>query len=71
MFDVMDPYNYTILGMVAEAIEDEIDLLRKKSYAEPVSRAEVRDVLDKYGVSSISDLPTFIRWKVGDIEICD
>lgn len=71
MFDIMDPYNYTVLGMAVEAIEDDIDILRKRSYEEPVSRADVHSLFEKYGIGGIGELPTYIRWKVGEIEVCD
>lgn len=70
MFDITDPYNYTILGQYEEELEDRIDLLRKQSRVEPVKREEVDSLLSEYNVS-FGELPTWIRWKCGEINVCD
>lgn len=70
MFDITDPYNYTILGMYAEAFEDEVDSLYQRSLSNPVPRGEVEYLLARYNIS-YGDVPSWIRWKLGDVEVID
>lgn len=70
MFDFTDPYNYTILGMYQESFEDEVDSLYRKSLSNPVPRREVEDLLARYNIS-YGDVPSWIRWKLGDVEVID
>lgn len=66
----LDFWSYSVLGMYEEEFEDRVDSLYRRSQIEPVSRNEVTGLLDEYGVR-LSDLPTIIKWKIGDIEVCD
>lgn len=66
----LDFWSYSVLGMYEEQFEDRVDLLYRRSKTEPVSRNEVTSLLDEYNVR-LSDLPTVIKWKIGDIEVCD
>lgn len=70
ILDVTDPYSYTVLGMFAEELEDRIDLLYRESLQNPVPRSRVDNLLAEYGVE-FSQLDTWMRGKVGDIEVCD
>lgn len=70
MFDFTDPYNYTLLGMYAESFEDEVDSLYRKSLSNPVSRREVENLLARYSIS-YGDVPSWIRGKLGDVEVID
>ena len=56
--------------MFAEELEDRIDLLYKESLKNPVPRERVDNLLAEYGVK-FSQLDTWMRGKVGDIEVCD
>ena len=66
----LDFWSYSVLGMYEEEFSDKVDSLRRRSQIEPVSRNEVTALLDEYSVR-LSDLPTVIKWKIGDIEVCD
>lgn len=66
----LDFWSYSVLGMYEEQFEDRVDSLCRRSKTEPVSRNEVVALLDEYNVR-LSDLPTVIKWKIGDIEVCD
>lgn len=66
----LDFWSYSILGMYEEEFSDKVDSLHHRSQIEPVSRNEVTALLDEYNVR-LSDLPTVIKWKIGDIEVCD
>lgn len=66
----LDFWSYSVLGMYEEQFEDRVDSLYRRSKTEPVSRNEVTALLDEYNVR-LSDLPTVIKWKIGDIEVCD
>lgn len=66
----LDFWSYSVLGMYEEEFEDRVDSLYNRSKTEPVSRNEVTALLDEYNVR-LSDLPTVIKWKIGDIEVCD
>lgn len=66
----LDFWSYSVLGMYEEQFEDRVDSLHRRSKTEPVSRNEVTALLDEYNVR-LSDLPTVIKWKIGDIEVCD
>lgn len=66
----LDFWSYSVLGMYEEQFEDRVDSLYHRSKTEPVSRNEVTALLDEYNVR-LSDLPTMIKWKIGDIEVCD
>ena len=66
----LDFWSYSVLGMYEEQFEDRVDSLYRRSKTEPVSRNEVTSLLDEYNVR-LSDLPTVIKWKIGDIEVCD
>lgn len=66
----LDFWSYSVLGMYEEQFEDRVDSLYRRSKTEPVSRNEVTALLDEYNVR-LSDLPTMIKWKIGDIEVCD
>lgn len=66
----LDFWSYSVLGMYEEQFEDRVDSLYHRSKIEPVSRNEVTALLDEYNVR-LSDLPTVIKWKIGDIEVCD
>lgn len=66
----LDFWSYSVLGMYEEQFEDRVDSLYRRSNTEPVSRNEVTALLDEYNVR-LSDLPTVIKWKIGDIEVCD
>ena len=66
----LDFWSYAVLGRYEEQIEDRVDSLYRRSKTEPVSRNEVIALLDEYNVR-LSDLPTVIKWKIGDIEVCD
>lgn len=66
----LDFWSYSVLGMYEEEFEDRVDSLYRRSKTEPVSRNEVTALLDEYNVR-LSDLPTVIKWKIGDIEVCD
>lgn len=70
MFDITDPYNYTVLGMYAESFEDAVDSLYYRSLSNPVTRGEVEDLLAEYNIS-YGDVPSWIRWKLGDVEVID
>lgn len=65
-----DFWSYSVLGMYEEEFSDKVESLYRRSQIEPVSRNEVTALLDEYNVR-LSDLPTVIKWKIGDIEICD
>lgn len=67
---VLDFWSYSVLGMYEEQFEDRVNSLYLRSKTEPVSRNEVTALLDEYNVR-LSDLPTVIKWKIGDIEVCD
>ena len=66
----LDFWSYSVLGMYEEEFSDKVDSLHRRSLIEPVSRNEVTALLDEYSVR-LSDLPTVIKWKIGDIEVCD
>lgn len=66
----LDFWSYSVLGMYEEEFSDKVDSLYRRSQIEPVSRNEVTALLDEYNVR-LSDLPTIIKWKIGDIEVCD
>lgn len=66
----LDFWSYSVLGMYEEQFSDKVDSLYRRSQIEPVSRNEVTALLDEYNVR-LSDLPTVIKWKIGDIEVCD
>lgn len=66
----LDFWSYSVLGMYEEQFEDRVNSLYRRSKTEPVSRNEVTALLDEYNVR-LSDLPTMIKWKIGDIEVCD
>lgn len=66
----LDFWSYSVLGMYEEEFSDKVDSLHRRSLIEPVSRNEVTALLDEYNVR-LSDLPTVIKWKIGDIEVCD
>lgn len=66
----LDFWSYSVLGMYEEEFSDKVDSLYRRSQVEPVSRNEVTALLDEYNVR-LSDLPTMIKWKIGDIEVCD
>lgn len=66
----LDFWSYSVLGMYEEEFSDKVESLYRRSQIEPVSRNEVTALLDEYGVR-LSDLPTVIKWKIGDIEVCD
>lgn len=66
----LDFWSYSVLGMYEEEFSDKVDSLHRRSQIEPVSRNEVTALLDEYNVR-LSDLPTVIKWKIGDIEVCD
>lgn len=66
----LDFWSYSVLGMYEEEFSDKVDSLYRRSLVEPVNRQEVMSLLDEYGVS-LSELPTVIKWKIGDIEVCD
>lgn len=66
----LDFWSYSVLGMYEEQFSDKVDSLHRRSLIEPVSRNEVTALLDEYHVR-LSDLPTVIKWKIGDIEVCD
>lgn len=66
----LDFWSYSVLGMYEEEFSDKVDSLYRRSQIEPVSRNEVTALLDEYNVR-LSDLPTVIKWKIGDIEVCD
>lgn len=66
----LDFWSYSVLGMYEEEFSDKVDSLYRRSQVEPVSRNEVTALLDEYNVR-LSDLPTVIKWKIGDIEVCD
>lgn len=66
----LDFWSYSVLGMYEEQFEDRVNSLYRRSKTEPVSRNEVTALLDEYNVR-LSDLPTVIKWKIGDIEVCD
>lgn len=66
----LDFWSYSVLGMYEEQFSDKVDSLHRRSLIEPVSRNEVTALLDEYNVR-LSDLPTVIKWKIGDIEVCD
>lgn len=66
----LDFWSYSVLGMYEEEFEDKVNSLYRRSQIEPVSRNEVVALLDEYNVR-LSDLPTVIKWKIGDIEVCD
>ena len=66
----LDFWSYSVLGMYEEEFSDKVDSLHRRSQIEPVSRNEVVALLDEYNVR-LSDLPTVIKWKIGDIEVCD
>ena len=66
----LDFWSYSVLGMYEEEFSDKVESLYRHSQIEPVSRNEVTALLDEYNVR-LSDLPTVIKWKIGDIEVCD
>lgn len=66
----LDFWSYSVLGMYEEEFSDKVESLYRRSQIEPVSRNEVTALLDEYSVR-LSDLPTVIKWKIGDIEVCD
>lgn len=66
----LDFWSYSVLGMYEEEFEDRVNSLYHRSKTKPVSRNEVTALLDEYNVR-LSDLPTIIKWKIGDIEVCD
>lgn len=66
----LDFWSYSVLGMYEEEFSDKVDSLHRRSQIEQVSRNEVTALLDEYNVR-LSDLPTVIKWKIGDIEVCD
>lgn len=66
----LDFWSYSVLGMYEEEFSDKVESLYRRSQIEPVSRNEVTALLDEYNVR-LSDLPTVIKWKIGDIEVCD
>lgn len=68
MFDITDPYNYTVLGMYQDRVEDDINSLYKRSLKIPVRREEVENLLTQYGIN-FYQLPTWLKWKIGDIRI--
>ena len=68
MFDITDPYNYTILGMYQERIEDDIDSLYRRSMKTPIYREEIENLLAQYGID-FCQLPSWLKWKIGDIKI--
>lgn len=65
-----DAFNWTTLGMFQEEFELAVDSLYRKSLQKPVPRAEVEALLRSYCVE-FKDLSTWLRGKVGDIEVCD
>lgn len=67
VFNVGDPM---ILGMAEEEFENEVDSLVASSRKHAVSRADVFALLDRYHVT-MGDLSTWLRGKVGDIEVYD
>lgn len=70
MFDVFQVGNPYVLGMAEEEFENEVDALVRQSRITPVSRATVYALLDSYHVT-FGDLSSWLRGKVGDIEVCD
>lgn len=70
MLNVYNAGDPMVLGMFEEAFEDEVDSLLARSRRYPVSRADVEGLLARYGVR-FSDLSTWLRGKVGDIEVID
>lgn len=67
VYNVGDPM---ALGMFEEEFEDEVDLLLARSRRYPVSHSDVEELLASYHVH-FSDLSTWLRGKVGDIEVID
>ena len=65
-----DAFNWTVLGMFEDEFEQAVDCLYRKSLQKPVPRAEVEALLRSYCVE-FKDLSTWLRGKVGDIEVCD
>lgn len=59
-----------VLGMAEEAFENDVDSLLATSRKSPVSRADVYALLDRYHVT-LGELSTWLRGKVGDIEVYD
>lgn len=66
----LDPFSYRTLGIFEEEFQDAVDSLYRKSLKKPVPRAEVEALLRSYCVE-FKDLSTWLRGKVGDIEVCD
>lgn len=56
--------------MAEEEFENAVDALVRQSRITPVSRATVYALLDSYHVT-FGDLSSWLRGKVGDIEVCD
>lgn len=65
-----DIFSWRCLGMIETEFEDAVDSLYRKSLQKPVPRAEVEALLRSYCVE-FKDLSTWLRGKVGDIEVCD
>lgn len=70
MFDVLSVGSPMALGMAEEAFENDIDSLVASSRKSPVSRADVYALLERYHVS-LGELSTWLRGKIGDIEVYD
>jgi len=68
MFDVFKVGNPYALGMFEEDFENEVDALARAT--RPIYRSGVYDLFNRYHVTW-EDLPTWLRGKVGDIEVCD
>lgn len=65
-----DVWSYSVLGMFADSLEDDVNTLYRRSLREPVQREEVDDLLANYNVR-FEDLPSWLHARVGEIEVAD